>query len=69
MADAMAMHRAIGFDRGVIVHSGIYGTDSSLMLDVLESLPPEDRTRYRGITVIDDTITDAEMDRLNSAGV
>ncbi|MDH3240089.1 MAG: amidohydrolase family protein [Alphaproteobacteria bacterium] len=68
-SDARAMHRAIGFDHGVIVHSGIYGTDASLMVDALNALPAEERRRYRGIAVIDDKITDAEMDRLNRAGV
>ena len=67
--NARAMHRAIGFEYGVIVHSGIYGTNASLLVDALDSLPPEERGRYRGIAVIDDTITDAEMDRLDRAGV
>lgn len=67
--DARAMHLAIGFDRGVIVHSGIYGTDATLMVDALNDLSPEERKRYRGIAVIDDKITDAEMEHLDNAGI
>src|SRR6516225_9105037 len=37
-ADAQRMHSALGFERGVIVHSGIYGSDHSLLLDTLEGL-------------------------------
>ena len=46
------MHKAIGFDRGVIVHSAIYGSDHRLLLHALESL--NDRDRYRGIGIVDD---------------
>lgn len=39
----------LGFDRGVIVHSAIYGSDHRLLLDALQSL--DDRDRYRGIGI------------------
>jgi hypothetical protein len=39
------MHKAIGFARGVIVHSAIYGSDHWLLLHALEGL--KDRNRYR----------------------
>ena len=38
ISDAVTMHSALGFKRGVIVHSGIYGTDASLLIDALEGL-------------------------------
>jgi hypothetical protein len=41
--------RMLGFDRGVIVHSAIYGNDHRLLLDALQSL--DDRDRYRGIGI------------------
>jgi predicted TIM-barrel fold metal-dependent hydrolase len=40
---AQDMHKAIGFDRGVIVHSAIYGSDHRLLLHALESLNDRDR--------------------------
>lgn len=66
-AEAQRMHRAIGFARGVIVHSAIYGSDHRLLLHALESLG--DRDRYRGIGILDDNVSDTELERLNAAGV
>jgi predicted TIM-barrel fold metal-dependent hydrolase len=69
IADAIVMHHALGFERGVIVHSGIYGADPTLLIDALQGLDDGQRKRYRAIAVIDDTITDAEMAQLDAAGV
>jgi predicted TIM-barrel fold metal-dependent hydrolase len=66
-AQAQKMHKAIGFDRGVIVHSAIYGSDHRLLLHALESL--NDRDRYRGIGIVDDRVSDAELERLHATGV
>jgi 2-pyrone-4,6-dicarboxylate lactonase len=66
-AEAQRMHKAIGFDRGVIVHSAIYGSDHSLLLHALESL--NDRDRYRGIGIVDDRVSDTELERMHAAGV
>ncbi|HEY6999219.1 MAG TPA: hypothetical protein VH851_14885 [Candidatus Binatia bacterium] len=49
LTEAQRTHRAIGFDRGVIVHSAIYRSDHRLLLDALQSL--DDRDRYRGIGI------------------
>lgn len=65
--EAQRMHKAIGFDRGVIVHSAIYGSDHRLLLDALESL--NDRDRYRGIGIVDDRVSDQELERMHAAGV
>jgi 2-pyrone-4,6-dicarboxylate lactonase len=67
--DAVAMHRALGFQRGVIVHSSIYGSDHRLLLDTLESLSPELRKNYRATSIIDDGVSDQELARLDAAGV
>lgn len=66
-AEAQNMHKAIGFDRGVIVHSAIYGSDHRLLLHALESL--NDRERYRGIGIVDDKVSDKELARMHAAGV
>jgi len=65
--EAQRMHKAIGFARGVIVHSAIYGSDHRLLLHALESL--NDRDRYRGIGIVDDRVSDKELERLHAAGV
>lgn len=66
-AEAQRMHKAIGFDRGVIVHSAIYGSDHRLLLHALEGL--NDRGRYRGIGIVDDGVSDTELERMHAAGV
>jgi len=65
--EAQRMHRAIGFDHGVIVHSAIYGSDHRLLLHALETL--NEGNRYRGIGIVDDRVSDAELARLHAAGV
>jgi len=65
--EAQRMHKAIGFSRGVIVHSAIYGSDHRLLLHALEGL--NDRDRYRGIGIVDDKVSDNELERLHAAGV
>lgn len=67
--DALKMHRALGFERGVIVHSTVYHTDHRLLLDTLEGLDPATRKNYRATSIIDDSISDRELERLNAAGV
>lgn len=67
--DAVGMHKALGFERGVIVHSQVYGPDHRLLLDTLENLPPELKGRYKATSIIDDTVSDAELARLDKAGV
>jgi predicted TIM-barrel fold metal-dependent hydrolase len=65
--DAQKMHRALGFERGVIVHSAIYGSDHRLLLDSLEGSAA--RGNYRATANIDDSVDDRQMARLSAAGV
>jgi predicted TIM-barrel fold metal-dependent hydrolase len=67
--DVRRVHKAMNFSRGVIVHSAIYGSDHSLLLDALEGLPPEERKNWRGTANLDDSVSDAEIERLTKAGV
>ena len=64
--DAQKLHAELGIDRSVIVGATIYATDNSLVRDVLSTLPKD---RYRGIAVIDDSVTGKELERLNEAGI
>jgi 2-pyrone-4,6-dicarboxylate lactonase len=61
-----ALHDGMGIDRAVFVQPTIYGTDHRLLHDVLKSAPKE---KYRGVAIVDDTVSDAELERLNSVGV
>ncbi len=65
-ADLKQVERVLGFQRVVFVHSTVYGTDHSLVLDMLEGMA--DRSNYRAIARIDDTVSDAMLERLDAAG-
>ncbi len=62
---ALRMHKALGIERGVIVQSTAYGKDYRILLDGLQTAGPN----YRGITVIDDTVSDADLQRMHDGGV
>jgi len=61
-----ALHDSMGIDRAVFVQPTIYGTDHSLLHDVLKAAP---KGKYRGVAIVDDSVSDAELDRLNRVGV
>jgi 2-pyrone-4,6-dicarboxylate lactonase len=64
--DALRMHDAVGFARGVLVQPANYTTDHSYFIEALQHLP---RGRYRATGIIDETVTDAELARLHAAGM
>jgi 2-pyrone-4,6-dicarboxylate lactonase len=65
-ADALRMHAAVGFGRGVFVQPANYTTDHSYLLEALERVP---KGRYRATGIIDERVTDAELERLHAAGM
>ena len=65
MAAYRAMLDALGIERAVLVQPSVYGTDNRLLLEVLESGDP----RLRGVAVVDDTVTDEELRRMDAVGV
>lgn len=64
--DALAMHRTVGFGRGVLVQPANYVTDHTYLKEALARLP---RANYRATGVIDDRVGDAELLRLHEAGM
>jgi len=63
--ETRALHRALHVDRIVLVSSLVYGTDNSCMVDALRQLGH----RARGIALIDDHLSDTELDALAHVGV
>ncbi|MCF8478027.1 MAG: amidohydrolase family protein [Pseudolabrys sp.] len=59
-----AMHRMLGIDRGVIVHTAQHGTDNSVTEDALA----DKGGAYRGIALVPVDVADAELKRLDAAG-
>src|SRR4029078_3516695 len=64
--DVKVLLDAMGINRAVFVQPTIYGTDHSLMYDVLKAAPTG---KYRGVAIVDDSVSDAELDRLKRVGV
>ena len=64
-AEAHKMHRILGLERGVIVQSTAYGVDHRAVLDALA----EGGDRFRGVGVINDTVNDAELQKLHDSGI
>src|SRR5687768_1673167 len=49
----------------VLVQPSVYGTDNTLMLRALAVEPG----RHRGVAVVDDPVSDGELDAMHAAGV
>jgi len=64
-ANADAMRRVLGFDRTVIVHTSVNGTDNRLLLDCLA----QDPEHYRGVALVDNSLSNADLRTLHAAGV
>ncbi|HEX2654267.1 MAG TPA: amidohydrolase family protein, partial [Xanthobacteraceae bacterium] len=60
-----ALHRMLGVDYGVLTQPSVYGTDNTLMLDVLRDRPD----RLRAVVAVEKTITDRELEHMNALGV
>lgn len=61
----LAMTEALGIERMVLVQPTFYGTDNSVLTDVLRRLGP----RCGGVVRIEDDTTDAELDAFDAIGV
>jgi predicted TIM-barrel fold metal-dependent hydrolase len=65
VAEWQSIHRALHIDRGVIVQPSVYGTDNRCTLDAIRQLG----TRARGVAVVADDATAAELDALHRGGI
>lgn len=66
LEDYLALAGTMGFTRFVFVQPSAYGRDNSCMLDAMAQMDPK---VIRGIVDIDENIPDAELAKLNAAGV
>lgn len=65
-ADALfALHRGLGFDHAVLVQPACYGADHGAMLDAIARADG----RYRGVALLSDDCTAADIRALDAAGV
>jgi predicted TIM-barrel fold metal-dependent hydrolase len=64
MTEAIRMHRTLGISRGVVVQATVHGTNHSIIYDALA----EGGKNYRGIAIVDDTVSDQELRKMHEAG-
>lgn len=60
-----ALHAHLGVSRVAIVQASCHGTDNRAMLDAIAASPKT----IRGVAVIDDTFTEADLTRLHEGGI
>ncbi len=60
-----ALHAKLGISRAVIVQASCHGTDNSAALDAIAW----SGGRWRGVAIVDDHVTDAELARLHAGGI
>ena len=60
----MALHAALGVEKGVQVHASAYGFDNSITYDFLR----EHKGRFVGVAAINTEIRDKELKRLDAGG-
>ncbi len=67
--DMRGVLRKLGLQRGVIVYPMPYGPDNRLLIDTLQALGPEGRKDFRATCIIEDSVSDKELEKLDSLGV
>lgn len=55
----------LGFERAVLIQPSAYGTDNRVMLKAMA----EAGGRLRGVAVVEDAVSDAELETMHAAGV
>jgi len=63
--DYRALQARIGVTRGVIVQPSLYGVDNRPTLEGMAALGPD----FRGVAVVNTSVTDAELQRLHGLGI
>jgi 2-pyrone-4,6-dicarboxylate lactonase len=59
------LHAQLGISRAVIVHASCHGSDMDVTLDAIAS----SGDAYRGVAVVEDTVSDRELERLHAGGI
>lgn len=65
LPDYQHMLNKLGLQRAVLVQPTVYGTDNAAHLDALAEAGPD----FRMVAVVDETVGDAELERMHDAGV
>jgi D-galactarolactone isomerase len=65
VADYLKMRARLGIERTVVVQPSAYGKDNRCTLEAMAAIGPS----ARGIAVVDESVTDAELERLTGLGI
>jgi len=65
LGDYLEMLGTLGVERAVLVQPSVYGTDNTVLMEALAKAGP----RCRAVAVVDEAVTDADIERLHNAGV
>ncbi|MBI3041819.1 MAG: amidohydrolase family protein [Betaproteobacteria bacterium] len=65
LTDYLRMLDTLGVERAVLVQPSVYGTDNTVMLEAMKAAGG----RLRGVAVVAEDISDAELKKLDGAGV
>jgi 2-pyrone-4,6-dicarboxylate lactonase len=65
LADWQRLANTLGVERGVIVQPSVYGADNSVTLANLKAM----HGQWRGVVVVEDSITDRELEAMHALGV
>ncbi len=63
--DYRRMLGALGVERAVLVQPSFYGTDNRALLDAIAA----SAQKYRGVAVLSDDLSNAELEQLHQAGI
>ena len=63
--DYLGVHRTLGLERAVIVTGSANGTNNRVTLDALARM----REKFKGLALLDPTVTDSELTALKNAGM
>ena len=65
VADYLKVRKRLGIARTVVVQPTVYGTDNRCTLEAVAEIGDS----ARGVVVVDDSVTEAELERLTKAGI
>lgn len=65
LPDYLHLAKTLSLERVVFVQPSVYGTDNSVMLAAMENCP----LANRGVAVLEEQVSEAEIESLNRAGV
>ena len=65
LSEYQKMLATLGVERAVLVQPSVYGSDNTVMLGAMKAAG----SKFRGVAVVENDVSDAELAKLNAAGV